>query len=146
MQVTLRCMGIPDPSRRWDRVPRSSPPQQQTNVLDELGLYCSVKEELLEHVLLCVAAAQLIHVIKPRLHQSNGAGMLAALMRQYGLADGHRHAPDDLRNRSITAAERAHLLEHPFRRVIPSSRRQRHDPVPQGECAPAITCALLGLV
>ncbi len=98
MQVTLRCIEIPDPS---DRVPRSNPPQQQTNVLDELGLYCSVKEELRQHVLLCVAAAQLIHVIKPRLHQSNSAGMLAALMRQYGLADGHRHAPDDLRNRAM---------------------------------------------
>ncbi len=31
----------------------------------------------------------------------SSAGILAALMRQYGLTDGHRHAPDDLRNRAM---------------------------------------------
>src|SRR5262245_5018737 len=86
--------------------------ENQTHVVRPPGLYRRVEEELVEHILLRVAAAEAMHVVEHRPHQVDRAGILTAAMRQHRLADGERDVADDRSNGFAAAAERAHGIEH----------------------------------
>jgi hypothetical protein len=59
-----RCRGIADPSLGWQRMTAGDAFQQQTCVIKQSCLRGAVQIELLQHVLLGVAAAQTIHAAK----------------------------------------------------------------------------------
>src|SRR5258708_35824702 len=69
--------------------------EDQADVLRAPGLYRRVEEELVEHILLRVAAAEAMHVVEHRPPPGDRAGMLTPPMRQHRLADGERDFADD---------------------------------------------------
>ncbi len=120
--------------------------EDQTNVVRAPGLHRRVEEELVEHVLLRVAAAEAMHVSEHRPHQFDHTRILTAPMRQHGLADGQCDIADDRSNGFAAAAERAHGLEHALRRIVAAGRGQSHQPMRQRERRAAIADPIFGLV
>src|ERR1041385_3555548 len=63
------------------------PPKYETHVIRAIRLDGGIEEKLQQHILLCVAAAELVHVGKHRPHQFDCVFVLALAMRQHRLAD-----------------------------------------------------------
>src|SRR5262249_30261579 len=89
---------ISDAPHLWRATLVGEAREDQTAVVRALRFHRRVEEELVEHVLLRVAAAEAMHVSEHRAHQFDGTRILTASMRQHGLADGQRDIADDRSN------------------------------------------------
>src|SRR5581483_8907951 len=95
MHELLRGLRVTDSGLQLGTVPTRAL-KYETHVVRAIRLHGAVEEELHQHVLLGMAAAELVHIVKRRTHEVERPRVLAAAMRQNRLADRQRDLADDL--------------------------------------------------
>jgi hypothetical protein len=138
--------GISDPAFGRSRISRRHPSKHQADTVSAIGLDRGIEKDLLQKVLLRVAAAETVHSPKHWFHEVHCTGVFTSPMGQHSLGYGQSYTSDDLRDGSVAATERSHRVKQSAGHVVASGRGERHHPVRLSERGEAITDPLFSLV
>ncbi len=103
MRQGARGLGIADTLLGRDGMALPDPFDQQPNIAVQASRQRTIEEDLLEHILLCVTAAELIHTVDGRPHPGAGLCIFALGSRQDRLRDRQRVVAHQWRERLVAA-------------------------------------------
>ena len=117
------CIGIADALVRRHGMPAGDARQQRIDVVGAAGAHGAVEEQLLQHVLLRVAAAEAVHAGKGRPHQVAGARGIALGAGDQRLADRQRAVAHQRRGGACSRSPQTRACPRSCARRHPSGRR-----------------------